>query len=364
MSTKSPFKNRKKTSKHPNTKHQNIQIQVSIICITPGHTRLKFCPLSLPSRPFSNLCVHFHGLNSIFQLLDVRRWRHAPGPADFTPTTSATSKRGQFRWLMWLRNGGRLCTAPDVAQDLGKRSGTPAFHHVQRSFQFLSQSQNPKTKTYGNKFAHMCQDFFSSTEIRVPAINISSACKSSKRRNQDFKNTSGYKRYKMILEDKLGKNEKDHIAHILINTSSQKLACAKISVVQATCLLSIVRNSSRISTNGNGSKCRRWLRTELPIQNWHYVPLVSTRPKPFTKTLGKKTCKTLVLVRVAAYRFPLPPDLESSNTWPWQVASTRAKKPPGPRGFWAFATRPNKSAAKRNRKTVNQGIQRARVNMW
>ena len=120
----------------------------------------------------------------------------------------------------------------------------------------------------------------------------------------------------MILEDKLGKNEKDHIAHILINTSSQKLACAKIYVVQATCLLSIVRNSGRISINGNGSKCGGWLRT---IQNWHYVTLVSTRPKPFTKTLGKKTCKTLVFVRccLSFSRFPLIWSLPTLDLGKW-----------------------------------------------
>lgn len=87
MSTKSPFKNRKK--------HQNIQIQN----IKTSKYKYQSSPSPLviliwSCVPYPSLLVpseHFHGLNSIFQLLDVRRWRHAPGPAE-NPNNCATDR--------------------------------------------------------------------------------------------------------------------------------------------------------------------------------------------------------------------------------------------------------------------------------
>ncbi len=61
-----------KTSKHPCPSSASL-----LVILVPS------CPLSFPS-------TRNHGLNSIFQLLDVRRWRHAPG-SDVTP--SRQSKR-------------------------------------------------------------------------------------------------------------------------------------------------------------------------------------------------------------------------------------------------------------------------------
>ena len=147
-----------------------------------------------------------HGLNSIFQLLDVRRWRHAPG-SDVTPASRqffsgdtvthvirCPSKSSKIRATYTDHRHVDSKCAPMHSSWRCAGSWKTIWNSCvsprTQKFQFVSQSQSPKTK----HMAHWCtlcpshmsssqirHDFFSSTEIRVPAINISSDCKSSKR---------------------------------------------------------------------------------------------------------------------------------------------------------------------------------------